>query len=380
MKYFHLLNSSIPSNHSLFECDICHLAKHKRLPFPVSSSLTESVFDLVHIDVWGPFPVKSLYGHFYFLTIVDDISRFVWIYHMIQKSEVRGVIVSFCQMVQTQFSKSVKCIRTDNAKEFDMVDFFKEKGIIHQNSCIHTPQQNSVVERKHQHLLVVARALKIQANLPLYFWTDCVLHVAYLINITPTPILSHKTPYEILFNKVPNLSSLKAFGCLAYASVLPKPQTKLHPRADKCMFIGCPKCMKGFRLFNLDTRKVFVSRDVVFTEQNFLFKKEVVLPNCNNEGINEVLKARKQKQVVPDIFSNDISMQNIRDISDKTETVNKDFLFLLEEKQTIGCKWIYRTKLKSDGSLERYKARLVAKGYTQQPGVDYLDTLVLLLK
>ena len=60
---------------------------------------------------------------------------------------------------------------------------------------------NSIVERKYQHLLNVARSLRLQASLPLIFWTDCVMHVAYLINITPTPILENKTPFEFLFQK-----------------------------------------------------------------------------------------------------------------------------------------------------------------------------------
>ncbi|KAL4388539.1 hypothetical protein GQ457_09G023790 [Hibiscus cannabinus] len=274
------------------DCDVCHLAKQKRLSFPLSVTKSECIFDLVHMDIWGPFPVESLYGHFYFLTVVDDKSRYLWIFPMKVKSEVRGLIVQFFAFVKTQFSKNIKCLRTDNGKEFDMVEFFKENGVVHQTSCIHTPQQNSVVERKHQHILSVARALRIQAGLPFKFWIDCVMHSAYLINITPTPVLDSRTPFELLFQTVPKVSHLRIFGCLSYASVLPRPETKMHPRSVKCIFLGFPKHSKGYRLFDINRHKVFISRDVVFSENIFPFKvaeksvclKEIVLPTCDTNG------------------------------------------------------------------------------------------------
>ena len=72
--------------------------------------------------------------------------------------------------------------------------FYVKKGIIHQKSCVDTPQQNGVVERKHKHLFEVARALMIQVNLPSRFWGERILTADYLINRFPTPTLDHKTP------------------------------------------------------------------------------------------------------------------------------------------------------------------------------------------
>ena len=87
-------------------------------------------------------------------------------------------------------------------------------------SCGYTPQQNGVVERKHQHLLETARALQFQSNFSTKFWGECVLSTAYLINRMPLVPLGNMTPYEKLFGTKPDNTHLKAFGCLAFASII----------------------------------------------------------------------------------------------------------------------------------------------------------------
>jgi hypothetical protein len=178
---------------------VCPLAKQHRLPFPVSDSTSNKIFDLVHCDIWGPFSINSLNSVKYFLTIVDDFSRFIWVLLMVSKSQSRSLLVSFINLVANQFNTMVKILRSDNGIEFQMPEFYQSKGIVHQLSFVETPQQNSFVERKHQHLLNVAQALRFQANPPLCFWGECVLSAAHIINCIPTPTLSIKTPFECLF-------------------------------------------------------------------------------------------------------------------------------------------------------------------------------------
>lgn len=137
-------------------CQICPKAKQTRNSFPVNSIKTSAAFELLHVDVWGPYKVKNHNNCNQFVTIVDDFSRYTWVNLIQFKSDVPSVLSSFINYVEQQFSSKVLCIRSDNAKEFTegyLKSFFRSKGIVHQTSCSYTPQQNGVVERKHRHLL-----------------------------------------------------------------------------------------------------------------------------------------------------------------------------------------------------------------------------------
>lgn len=112
-------------------------------------------------------------------------------------------------MSERKFGKSVKIIRSDNGTEFMcLTSYFQECDIIYQTSCVDTPQKNGRVERKHRHILNVARACLFQSHLPIKFWGESILTATYLINHTPTPILKGKSPYEVLFGTRPSYSML----------------------------------------------------------------------------------------------------------------------------------------------------------------------------
>ncbi|GJW30331.1 putative RNA-directed DNA polymerase [Tanacetum coccineum] len=204
-------------------CDICHKAKQTMEPFPLSDHKSVKLGELIHLDVWGPYKVISRDGYKYFLTVLDDFSRAVWVYLLKNKFEVFEYIESFIKMIFTQFGVNIKILRSDNGTEFvnnKMAVLFTSLGIIHQTSYSYIPQQNGITKRKNRHLLNVARSILFQGGIPLSMWPECVLTATYLINRLPSSVLSGASPFKIVYGKEHILSHLRAFGCLCYSTVL----------------------------------------------------------------------------------------------------------------------------------------------------------------
>jgi len=238
---------------------VCELAKHKRVSFPVRNKISTSPFCLIHTDVWGPSNVANISGSRWFVTFIDDCSRVTWVYLLKQKYEVTSVFQHFFAMVKTQFGVSIKRVRSDNAKDYfnhEFNTFCQKEGIIHESSCVKTPQQNGVAERKNGHLLDQTRAMSFQNKVPRRFWGEVVLTASYLINRLPSSVLDSKTPIEVLSS---------------FVHIHSDGRSKLDPRALKCVFIGYSSTQKGYRCYHPPSRKYFVSRDVTFHEQESYF-------------------------------------------------------------------------------------------------------------
>lgn len=256
-------------------CSVCPLAKQSRLKFSISTTRAHSAFQLIHVDVRGPFQVPTYDRKLYFVTIVDDFSRYTWTYLIQSKVEVIVVLKYFLLRLKKQFAVCVKIIRSDNGKEFfnsQCNALFSSLGIIHQSCCPYTPQQNGVVAIKHRHILEVARAFMFQSGVPHKFWGDCVLTAVYLINKLPSSVLLGRSPYELLHKKSVVLDHLKVFGCLCFAIMLPRGD-KFALRARKAVFLGYMDTQKGYKMFDTDSGTFLVSRDVVFHETIFPFKR-----------------------------------------------------------------------------------------------------------
>ena len=93
--------------------------------FSISDTIASRIFEKIHCDLWGPYTHASSCRAHYFLTIVDDFPRAVWIYVLVAKIEVFPIFMSFVTMVDRQFSQTIKVAQSDNCTEFNcLLDFF----------------------------------------------------------------------------------------------------------------------------------------------------------------------------------------------------------------------------------------------------------------
>ncbi|KAJ1704596.1 hypothetical protein LUZ63_004375 [Rhynchospora breviuscula] len=261
-------NSLSCNTNKMALCHACAQAKAHVLPFHSSVSVSSAPLELIHSDVWGPSPVTSSQGYRYYVTFVDDYSKFTWIYFLKQKSDVLKMFSLFKAKSENLLSASIKYLRTDGGAEFKPIAHLFPQ-ITHQTSCPHTPQQNGTAERKHRHIIELALAIMSHASIPSKYWDEVFSSTVYLINRLPS---HHAVPFTTLFNKAPNYSLLQIIGCLCFLLTRPYNKHKLELRAVPCVFMGYSVTQKGYRCLDLKSNRMYISRNVQFDETVFPFQ------------------------------------------------------------------------------------------------------------
>jgi len=205
----------------------------------------------------------------HYVSFIDDHTRYCWVYLMKQRSEFYKIYTAFRALVKIQYSAVMKCFKCDLGGEYTSNKFWQLltlDGTIHQTSCTDTPKQNGVAERKYRHIIEIACFLLLSAYVPSEFWGEVVLTAVSLINTISSSHSSGLSPFEKLYRHVPGYSSFRVYGCTCFVLRPHAERSKLSSRSAICVFVGYGECKKGYRCFDPITRKLYVSRHVVFLE------------------------------------------------------------------------------------------------------------------
>ena len=153
----------------------------------------------------------------YYVSFIDDYSKFTWIYLLKFKSEVFSIFQEFQKLVERQFDRKILAVQSDREGEYEKLNsFFQTLGISHHVSCPQAHQQNGSAERKHRHIVEVGLSLLAHASMPLKYWDEAFITATYLINHLPSRVIGNTTSLECLFHQKPDYSSLKKFGYACY--------------------------------------------------------------------------------------------------------------------------------------------------------------------
>ena len=218
--------------------------------------------------------------------------------------------------------------------------FCKKTGIERHKTTPRNPQQNGLAERMNRTILERVRCMLIYSGLPKNFWAEAAVTACYLINRCPSSAIKFKTPLEVWKGGNSSYEHLRIFGCLAYAH---KIQDKLEPRAKKCVFLGYPEGVKGYKLWNLEDQKNIISRDVIFDEKTMYKdlskhgeKKKVSSSDTLYESQFEVELDESDKQkggTMPEIEEEEGLLEE--HVNDDAEEESQEYLLVRDRKKRV---------------------------------------------
>jgi transposase InsO family protein len=258
-------------------CESCITEKISRTPFPKKSKPVENILDCIVSDICGPMPITSIGGYRYFVTFTDVHSKFCAVYLLKAKSEVQSKVIEYLELLKNSFGRKVKIFRTDRGTEYlsqEVQKYLRSEGIRYQCTVAYSPEQNGISERKNRTLVEACRTMLTESGMSREYWDEALKNANYSLN----RVLSKdetKSPYEKFFNMKPDLTNMKEFGVGAYVMIPYQKRKKLDQKAQKMAFVGYDGASKGYRLANINERKIIVARDVVFLKDKFMKSKNL---------------------------------------------------------------------------------------------------------
>nr|ABA91121.1 retrotransposon protein, putative, Ty1-copia subclass [Oryza sativa Japonica Group] len=361
------------------KCHTCVQSKQPRKPHKASEARNLAPLELVHSDLCEMNGVLTKGGKKYFMTLIDDCTRFCYVYLLKTKDEALHYFKIYKAEVENQLERKIKRLRSDRGGEYfsnEFASFCEEFGIIHEMTPPYSPQSNGVAERKNRTLTEMVNAMLDTAGLSKEWWGEAVLTACHVLNKIP---MKHKevTPFEEWERKKLNLSYLRTWCCMAKSR-------------DATFFEN---------EFPMKYTPSTSSKETVMPHEHFApIEHNDQTPEENPEEDNIVDTRKSKRQRVAKSFGDDYIVYLVDDtprtieeaysspdadywkeaVRSEMDSIMSNGTWEVVERpygcKPVGCKWVFKKKLRPDGTIEKYKARLVAKGYTQKESEDFFDT------
>jgi transposase InsO family protein len=297
-------------------CSACQVGKQVANTHPKKSIMsTFKPFELLHMDLFGPTTYTSIGGNKYGFVIVDDFSRYTWVFFLHDKSDTFDLFKSFVKRVYNEFDFKIKRVRSDNGNEFKNTrvdELCDDLGIKHQFSAKYTSQSNDIVERKNRTLIEMARSMLNEYDVSEAFWAEAINTACYSSNRLYCHPKLELTPYELLNDRKPSIAHLRVFGCKCYILRKGTKLGKFDKKCDEGFLLGYSTNSKAYRVWNLSNGTLEEVHDVEFDETKGSHDEEENLDDVRGTQLSNAMK---------NMDVGDIMQKEVIDVEDDKDQV-----------------------------------------------------------
>ena len=257
------------------KCEDCILGRQTRRPFDGETSKDLLPLDLVSFDLWGPSRVQSTGGKLYLMIIVDAGTSYKYGAYLPDKMDVTTLeaFETFRAKSEALTSRKVRRLRTDGAFEtLAWKEYSQKHGITHEFSAPYSSSQNGLAERAIRTTMDDVHTLLWDSGLGHSYWAEAAAYSIDTRNLIPSRRHPGRIPLEAYSGRRQDVAFLRVFGSKCWAKipmvhgVQVNGGSKLDPRSTECRLLGYASGRGNYRVQDIVTRRVFVSRDVVFEE------------------------------------------------------------------------------------------------------------------
>jgi len=236
------------------------------------------VLELIHTDICGSFPTPSWNGQQYFISFIDDYSRYAYLFLIHEKSQSLDVFKSFKAEVENQVNKRIKSVKSDHGGEYygrydgsgeqrpgPFARYLEECGIVPQYTMPGSPSMDGVAKRQNQTLKDMVRSMIYHSTLLESLWGEALKTAAYILNRVPTKATT-KTPYELWIGRKLSLKHFHVWGCPVEARPYKPNEKKLDSRTISSYFIGYSEKSRGYKFYDPILKTIFETGTATFFE------------------------------------------------------------------------------------------------------------------